>query len=192
MLIKIFLFLQKCLKNEVIIITRMGGYNMSEFNISRNLYGFSLSDLTSRILWRLKPLDMCYEIWPNNIDHYLQMLIHDQPKYILGIGTYSGIDQDDIRIETITKNQFCNEAIEKDLQKEKTILLQPFVRPVDQTKYASAIGNSWCNLVSWKIARLIEKGELQSRYNFLHIPKSFKTNTALEIIEAMVQDIKAV
>ncbi len=50
----------------------------------------------------------------------------------------------------------------------------------------SALGNSWCNLVSWKIMRLIEKGELQAKYNFLHIPKSFRTNTVIEIIEAMV------
>ncbi len=66
---------------------------MDEFNIPQNLYGFSLSSYTSRILWRLKPLDMCYSLWPNNIDHYLYILTHDQPKYIVGMGTYSGIDQ---------------------------------------------------------------------------------------------------
>lgn len=129
---------------------------------------------------------MCYEVWSNNVDHYLQMLVHDQPKYILGMGTYSGIDQDAIRIETITKNQFRNEAIEKDLPNTKTILLKPFVKQIDQTKYASALGNSWCNLTSWKIARLIEKGELQAKYNFLHVPKSFRANTAIEIVEAMM------
>ncbi len=165
---------------------------MNEFYIPHNLYGFSLSGLTSRILWRLKPFDMCYEVWSNNIDHYLSMLLHDQPKYILGMGTYFGVDQDNIRIETITKNQFRNYAIEKDLPKTKSILLQPFVKKTNQTKHASALGNSWCNLVSWKIARLIEKGELRAKYAFLHIPKSFSTNTAVEIIGAMVQDIKMV
>lgn len=159
---------------------------MHEFSIPNYLYGFSLSSLTSRILWRLKPLNMCYEVWSNNVDHYLQMLVHDQPKYILGMGMYSGIDQDAVRIETVIKNQFRNETIEDDLPKSKTILLKPFVRKIDQTKYASALGNSWCNLVSWKIARLIEKGELRSSYNFLHIPESFSTYTAIKIIEAMV------
>lgn len=159
---------------------------MEDFYIPNNLYGFSLSGLTSRILWRLKPLDMCYEVCANNIDHYLQILIHDQPKYILGLGSYSGVDQDAIRIETVAKNQFRNEAIERDLPKSKTVTLQPFVRKINQTKYADALGNSWCNLVSWQIARLIEKGELQSSYNFLHIPESFRINTAIKIIEAMV------
>jgi len=159
---------------------------MDDLRIPNDLYGFSLSGLTSRILWRLKPLDMCYEVWSNNIDHYLQMIIHDQPKHILGMGTYSGVDQAEIRIETVTKNQFRNEAIDKDLPKAKEIQLQPFVRQTDQTKYASALGNSWCNLVNWKIARLIEKGELQSQYAFLHIPESFRISTVINIIEAMI------
>lgn len=167
----------------------MVGCNMDDLYIPHDLYGFSLSGFTSRILWRLTPLDMCYEVWSNNIEHYLQMLLHDQPKYILGMGTYFGVDQDAIRIETITKNQFRNEAIEKNLPKVKTIRIQPFVRQVDQTKYASALGNSWCNLVSWKIARLIEKGELRSQYTFLHIPKLFRTNDALKIIEAMISSL---
>lgn len=68
----------------------MDGFNM-DYEIPHNLYGFSLSGLTSRILWRLKPLDMCYQIWPNNIGQYLQILLHDQPKYILGMGTYTVI-----------------------------------------------------------------------------------------------------
>lgn len=61
------------------------------------------------------------------------MLIHDQPKYIFGMGTYSGVDQEAIRIETITKNQFRNEDIEKDLPNTMTILLNPFVMQIDQT-----------------------------------------------------------
>lgn len=96
--------MQKCLKKEVASIKRWAGYNMDEFEIQHNLYGFSLSSLTSKILWRLKPLEMCYQVFSNNIDHYLQMLIHDQPKCILGMGTYSGVAQDKIRIETIVKN----------------------------------------------------------------------------------------
>jgi hypothetical protein len=78
---------------------------MEDFYIPNNLYGFALSGFTSRLLWRLKPLHMCYNVWPNNIDHYLDILLHGQPKYILGLGTYSGVDQESIRIETIAKNQ---------------------------------------------------------------------------------------
>ncbi len=129
-------FFAKMFKKRSNFYKECVGYNMDEFSIPNNLYGFSLSGLTSKILWSLKPLDMCYEVWPNNVDHYLQMLVHDQPKYILGMRTYSGVDQDAIRIETITKNKFRNEAIEKDLPTTKTFLLKPFLKQIDRTKYA--------------------------------------------------------
>lgn len=156
---------------------------MSDLKISNNLYGFSLSGQTSRILWKLKNVDMCYEVWSNNIDHYLKMLIHDQPKYILGMGTYTGVDKDSIRIETVTKNQFRNEVIEKDFPISKQLDINPFVKQSENTKLASALGNSWCNLISWKIMRLIENKELNSQYTFLHIPSSFKLDESVEIID---------
>lgn len=156
------------------------------FHISRDLYGFAFAGLPAKILYSLKAPEMCYIVYPNNIDHYLKMLIHDQPTYIFGMGTYSGVDQDAIRIETVTKNQFHNDTIEEQFPKSKTLLLQPFVKEIYQTKFASALGNSWCNLVSWKIARQIEKDELQSKYTFLHIPKSFSFKNSVEIIETMI------
>lgn len=164
----------------------MDGFDMDEFYIPHDLYGFSLPGFTSKLLWQLKPLDMCYNVWSNNIDHYLQMLIHDQPKYILGMGTYLGIDQDAIRIETIVKNQFRNDAIEKEFSISKKLLIRPFIKQVAQAKYASAIGNSWCNLVSWKIVRLIENKTLHSKYSFLHIPQSFSFKNSMNFIEAMI------
>ncbi len=50
-------------------------------------------------------------------------------------------------------------------------------------KYADAVGNSWCNLISWKIMRLIENGILRSRYAFLHIPKGFDQKLAVDVID---------
>jgi len=150
------------------------------------LYGFAFAGLPAKILYRLKAPDMCYIVYPNTIDHYLKMLIHDQPTYIFGMGIYSGVDQDSIRIETVAKNQFNNDAIEEEFPKSQTLILQPFVKELYQTKFASALGNSWCNLVSWNIASLIEKGELRSKYMFLHIPNSFKINLAIETIEALI------
>lgn len=159
---------------------------MKDFIIPKNIYGFSLSGFTSKILWQLKPLDMCYQVWPNNIDQYLEILIHDQPKYILGIGTYSGIDSELIRIETVTKNQFRNDVIDKKFSISKELPIKPFVKQTPQTKFASALGNSWCNLISWKIMRLIEGKKLNSRYTFLHIPGSFGFKYALDVIEKAI------
>lgn len=156
---------------------------MEGLDLSNNLYGFSLSGQTSRILWKLKNVDMCYEVWSNNIDHYLKMLIHDQPKHILGLGTYTGVDKDKIRIETITTNQFRNNVIEDTFPISKEIIINPFIKESVNTKLASALGNSWCNLISYKIMRLIEDKKLKSKYTFLHIPSSFKVDEAVEIID---------
>lgn len=41
-------------------------------------------------------------------------------------------------------------------------------------KFTKAIGNSYCNLVSWKIMQLINFQKLNSHYTFLHIPKTMK------------------
>lgn len=160
---------------------------MEELNIHNNLYSFSLSGQTSRILWKLKNVDMCYEVHSNNIDHYLKMLIHDQPKYILGLGTYIGVDKDNIRIETVTKNQFRNDVIEDDFPISKQIIINPFIKQSENTKLATALGNSWCNLISYKIMRLIENKELNSKYTFLHIPSSFNSNFAVDIIDRLTE-----
>lgn len=145
---------------------------MESLDLSNNLYGFSLSGQTSRILWKLKNVDMCYEVHSNNTDHYLKMLTHEQPKFILGLGTYTGVDKNKIRIETVTKNQFRNDVIENDFPISKQIVINPFVKESTNTKLASVLGNSWCNLISWKIMRLIENKELKSQYTFLHIALS--------------------
>lgn len=164
---------------------------MHPLDLTNNLYGFSLSGQTSRILWKLKNVDMCYEVWSNNIDHYLKMLIHDQPKYILGMGTYTGVDKENIRIETVTKNQFRNDVIENDFPISKQIVINPFVKESENTKLASALGNSWCNLISYKIMRLIENKELNSKYTFLHIPSSFKFDYSIEVIENILTNISS-
>lgn len=151
----------------------------------RSLYCFSLSKQTSRIMNNLKGIDMKYEVWSNNIDFYLDILLHDQPKYILGLGMYSGIGKENIRIETVTKNQFRNIQIEDNFSIKKQIVISPFVQQLPNTLITKALGNSWCNLVSYKIMRLIEGQKLKSKYTFLHIPKVFNRNNAIDIINQL-------
>lgn len=135
------------------------------------IYGFSLG-ATGRTLYRLKQINCCYLIFPNNLEMYLEMLLHDQPAYILGLGSYSGIDQDKIRIETTCTNQFRNQYI--DGQKLIHTGIKPFLKPNSFMKYATAIGNSYCNLISYRIMQLITRRELHAHYTFLHIPKTMK------------------
>jgi len=153
--------------------------------LNKQVYSFALGS-TGRLLYQLKNIDCCYLIFPNNLDKYFDMLIHDQPQYILGLGSYSGVDQDKIRIETICSNQFRNDFAEGDRYAE--VEIKPFLKPTTIMKYANAIGNSYCNQVSWKIMQLISQGKLGSQYTFLHIPKTMKSwLIALEIDRALIE-----
>lgn len=51
-------------------------------------YGFAIGG-GRRILYKLKNLDCCYLVSSNNINHYSDILIHDQPNRILGLGIKS-------------------------------------------------------------------------------------------------------
>lgn len=149
------------------------------------IYGFAFGrNLSASVLWRLKNIDCCYQIFPNNLDRYLQMLLHDQPEYILGLGVYSGVDQDKIRIETKCSNQFRNDFIKGNEFEE--ILISPYLKPSILTKYAEGIGNSYCNMVSWQIMQLILQKKLRSQYTFLHIPKSLGTITLVKEIDSLL------
>lgn len=149
--------------------------------------GFALGN-TGKILYRLKNIGCCYLVFPNNINHYLDLLLHDQPLYLLGLGSYSGVDQDKIRVETLCSNQFRNNY---DGDKRQEILIKPFLKPNSQAKFAKAIRNSYCNLVSWKIMQLIQMRKLRSQYTFLHIPKTMKPWIASQTIDEVLAEVKS-
>lgn len=155
---------------------------------SSQIYGFALSGGTGRILYQLKQIDCCYLVYPNNIEHYLKMLLHDQPQYILGLGTYSGVDQDQVRIETICTNQFRNDFV--DDNKKQKAKINSFLSENLQMKLANAMGNSHCNLVSWKIMQLINQGKLNAQYTFLHVPKNMKPWIVAETIDQELMKFK--
>lgn len=149
------------------------------------LYAFALTNSLGRVLYKLKSPSHCYIVWGNNIEHYISMLLHDQPGHILGMGIYSGVDQYKIRIETATTNKFRNDPIEISFA-DKSLRINHFLKPKkNDAKLASGLGNSWCNLISWKIMRLIANGKLKSHYTFLHIPKKFPAYRTVEILDKM-------
>lgn len=152
------------------------------------VYGFAFTDnnASTKTLYKLNSVDHRYILWGNNIEHYLDLLLHDQPESILGLGVYSGIDQDQIRIETQVTNKFRNDPIDPKLTISEMIPLNPYLKPIDGSKFTSGLGNSWCNLVSWKIVNLINQKLLKSRYTFLHIPNKFPVQQSAMIIEGML------
>jgi pyrrolidone-carboxylate peptidase len=100
------------------------------------------------------------------------------PKYILGLGEYSGRGQDNIRIETVCRNKFRNNVISENESSEFSI--QSFLHPNESMQLANGIGNSYCNLVSYKIMQL--KEHIPFEYTFLHVPKAFNTQKATRTI----------
>lgn len=152
------------------------------------IYGFSLSSKTSKILSQLKNVDSSYVVFLNNLDKYLEIIIHNQPKYILGLGSYSGIDNDEIRIEQVCTNKFRNNTYDGNPYKE--IQINSFIKPSSTFKYASGIGNSYCNLISYKIMSLIEEKRLPSQYTFLHIPKSMNHFEASKEIDKALKEFQ--
>lgn len=153
---------------------------------------FAFRNRSYQVQRTLDPTIIKFVITPTNIEDYLAELIRTQPDYILGLGDYTGRDQAKLRVETIAKNQFRNQAITLNTPLGLECKLNPFLPLVKDAKIAKALGNSWCNLISWHIGNLIQEGTLKSQYTFLHIPKKFSVDRAGEIIESMLLNFKAV
>jgi len=127
------------------------------------IYGFSLNYIGTKALYKLKLLDCCYIVYSNNIDHYLNMLLHDQPEFILGLGGYSGGQQNDIKVEAFSK-------------------------PLNEANYSPKFGNALCSLISWKITQLINQKTLRSKYAYLHIPSTTPLNKIVLTIEEILKE----
>lgn len=96
------------------------------YNLCSYFCAFALTASLKKLLHKLKLSDCCCVIKDNQIDKHLDLLTHKQPTHVLWLGSYSGIDQDKIRIERLTTNRFRNEKIEKDGSDKLTINNIPF------------------------------------------------------------------
>jgi len=147
-------------------------------------FAFSKHNISSKTLYRLEQIDSCYQVFPNNINYYLDRLLHEQLENVLGLGIYTGRDSDKIRIETKCSNRYRRGFIDGDEFTE--IDMSPYLHPLSNSKFAQGIGTSQCNLMSWKIMSLIREGKLKSGYTFLHIPKKFGVPRAVQEINRML------
>lgn len=146
------------------------------------LFGFAFTkrNISYQTLYCLRNIDCCYLLWgEKSINKYLEFLLEHQPEFILGLGIYTGRDQKKIRIETKCSNGLSKTDI------------NPFLKPYQNSIFAESIGNSFCNLASWKIMELINLGNLKSRYTFLHLPKSMAPSFAVEEIESMIKHFRS-
>lgn len=147
--------------------------------MSFNCFAFR-GNISARVLHRLGPATLDkYTISSNKkyIKKFISQLFDNHPSFVLGLGMYNRIDQDKLRIET--------ECTSKDNKKLK---INNFLTPGKRTKFACCIGNSYCNYISAQIMEIINKEKLETRYSFIHIPKSFQINEAVEEIEEMLRE----
>jgi hypothetical protein len=98
-------------------------------------------------MYSIKHVDFYYQIFPNNLDRFFNILLKDQPNYILGLGIYTGRDQDKIRIETTCTNRVNNNYADSDSQL-RSLAINYFVKPQQHSKLAYAMGTSSCNIIS--------------------------------------------
>ena len=169
----------------------MNNFNLSSTNLSLYIFAFD-KNISAQVMHEVHS-QINYLITykhllsgQSSLSEYLNILLKKQPKYILGLGEYSGRDQSKIRIETIAKNRFRNSEI---LQNGANQMEIPcFLQPTMYSKFATALGNSWCNLVSYKITELIVSKKLNSKFIFLHIPKSLDINFATTTVVEMLHN----
>lgn len=155
------------------------------------LYTFAFANISGRVVSKLTDTTGRAILRPSTINQYIEELVLKQPQFILGLGEYTGKDQNLVRIESQCKNQFRNNKIDPSLPIDTTLSWIPFLSKTDKSKKGSALGNSWCNLVSWRIMQLIEQKKLKSRYTFLHLPQSMPEEEMLAIVQNLISLAKA-
>lgn len=123
---------------------------------------------------------------PDEITSFINKQLLKEPKYILGLGDYSGKDTDRLRIELSCSNKFRNKLLGERLE---TFQISEFLSSQHVSKYAKGIGNSYCNLISYKFAQNILRSNLETKYGFIHIPKEFDMKEAAKEIEKLISKL---
>ena len=158
--------------------------------MTARLFGFAFTrfNISARTLYGLSNIDHRYLLWGEaSMGSYLKLLIENQPKYILGMGIYTGKDKDYIKIETVCTNQFRRSFMSEDSLLTQSI--NPFVQESGLCLFSQSIGTSYCNLISWKIMSAISNGNLKSQYTFLHIPKLMNVEASTLDVQNLINNI---
>ena len=96
---------------------------------------------------------------------------------VIGMGMYSGRDKDRVRIETECSSKFRNK------KENLTRLPIPyFIYENDIFKLAKGIGNSWCNLVSFRLI----KTQKVANYTFLHVPRTMSVTKVANAVRTVL------
>lgn len=112
-----------------------------------------------------------------DIETFIEQTDFSRYERVIGMGTYSGKDKDRVRIETECSSQFRN-------KKENLIRLSIpyFIDENDIFKLAKGIGNSWCNLVSFRLI----KTQKVANYTFLHVPRTMSVTKVANAVRTVL------
>ena len=168
--------------------------------MKRLIFGFqnsSVTNISGKVVKNIESTrSLILEHWDESNDagmkelnKLLEIIKFDKYEHIVGIGEYGGRDKDQIRIETVCKSKFRNDVIEQGGPAE--ISLRSFwkdqVDSFQGFKLGTSMGNSWCNLASYKIMKLLETDELSNvRYDFLHVPGSLGVEKGRDLINTVL------
>lgn len=123
----------------------------------------------------------------DDIKRLLENIETTKPKKIFGLGEYDGKDKEYLRIETLAKNKFRNAKIgtveSYEISKEFND------QKIEGFKIATAMGNSFCNLSSYRIAEYIKNNNLNIQTAFIHIPKRFNIDKAINLIQDLTKSL---
>ncbi|MBI2357146.1 hypothetical protein HYV12_03815 [Candidatus Dojkabacteria bacterium] len=149
-------------------------------------FAFSLHNISTRTLYKLDNIDHRYLIFRNNINRYLEILRNENPEYILGLGIYSR-KSDNLHLETECHNVFQHRLFM--YNKEVVYKIDSFLKGDKLLKQSNTIGSYMCNMVSFKIMDMISKGEITSKFSFIHIPKNIENGMVIEEIDRELKDL---
>lgn len=96
---------------------------------------------------------------------------------VLGLGMYSGPDKESLRVEMVATSRFRNQV-----EVGERVVLPGFLKESPGLKTTNAMGNSYCNLVSYLLVRRLESEAKQVQFNFVHIPKRYSEAEAVRIL----------
>ncbi len=114
-----------------------------------------------------------------SIDDLMQVIRNFN--YVIGLGEYSGKDQNKLRIETKCNKKFRNQEIKNSERLDIDQIL-----PVTlNSKYSTGIGNSWCNLLSVRVLN----SNFRGKYAFIHIPKTIDPVSAKSEIKTLIGEL---
>ena len=106
------------------------------------------------------------------IDRAINYIAEQKPARVLALGMYAGKDSAQCRLELSCSSRFRNQGTRKKWR------LNSWLNSMT-LKPANGMGNSWCNKLSYEVTRKYS----QLPFSFVHIPKSYEVDKAVEEIQ---------